>query len=58
MVIGYSLLELALVVLAVPILVAEALLLVSLAFPARLDLLDSSSRPDAVGIGSRAPDRV
>jgi len=34
MVVGYSLLELALVVLAVPILVAEAALLVSLAWPA------------------------
>ena len=34
MVVGYALLELALVVLAVPILVAEALFLLSLAWPA------------------------
>jgi len=46
LVVGYALLELALVVLAVPILVAEALLLLSLAWPA------AQSPGDLRGVGS------
>jgi hypothetical protein len=47
MVVGYALLELALVVLAVPILVAEALLLGSLLWP-----ISSSGAKDAYRLAS------
>ena len=57
LVVGYALLELALVVLAVPILVAEALLLVSLAWPAAeasplsagRDASDEAAQPTSAG---------
>ena len=48
MVVGYALLELALVVLAVPILVAEAVLLVSLLWPFGSFGANESSRPAAM----------
>ena len=44
MVVGYALLDLALVVLAVPILVAEALFLVSLAWPRHVETVRVLSR--------------